>query len=167
MPYRNKTYVSFDGDIDIHYYRLMQAWKQNDGFAFSFYNAHDLNTARDTSLESSIKAQLSERMRNSCCFVLLVGERTRYLTKFVLWEIEQAISRNLPMIVINLNGRRSMDSQRCPPLAQHTLAVHIPFNAAIMQYALDQWPTSHEKYKREGRNGPFYYPDSVYNNLGL
>lgn len=27
MTYRNKTYVAFDGDKDIRYYRLMQAWK--------------------------------------------------------------------------------------------------------------------------------------------
>jgi hypothetical protein len=30
MAYRNKTYVAFDGDSDIRYYRLMKAWKQND-----------------------------------------------------------------------------------------------------------------------------------------
>jgi len=39
MPYRNKTFVSFDGDTDMAYYRLMQAWKQNDGIGFNFYNA--------------------------------------------------------------------------------------------------------------------------------
>jgi hypothetical protein len=167
MPYRNKTFVSFDGDTDIHYYRLMQAWKQNDGIAFSFYNAHDLNTARDTSLESSIKRQLAERIRNSCDFILLVGERTRYLTKFVRWEIEQAIAHDLPIIVVNLNARRSMDSERCPLLAQQTLAVHIPFNAAIMQHALDHWPRSHETYVREGKSGPYYYNDTVYNDLRL
>ena len=83
MPYRNKTFVSFDGDSDMSYYRLMQAWRQNDGIAFNFYDAHDLNTARDSSQEASIKAQLAERMRNTSVFVLLVGERTRYLQKFV------------------------------------------------------------------------------------
>ena len=55
MSYRNKTYVAFDGDNDIHYYRLMCAWKQNDATLFSFFDAHDLNYARDTSLEESIK----------------------------------------------------------------------------------------------------------------
>lgn len=167
MPYRNKTFVSFDGDTDMHYYRLMQAWTQNDGIEFNFYNAHDLNTARDSSQEASIKAQLAERMRNSKVFVLLVGERTRYLTKFVRWEIEQAISRSLPMIVINLNGRRYMDDERCPSLAKDTLAVHISFNAAIMQHALDNWPASHERYKREGRTGPFYYKEEVYRGFKL
>jgi hypothetical protein len=161
----NKTFVSFDGDTDIHYYRLMQAWHQHDGIDFNFYNAHDLNTARDSSQEASIKAQLAERMRNSKIFVLLVGEKTRYLTKFVRWEIEQAISRNLPMIVVNLNGKRSMDQDRCPPPAQGVLAIHIPFNAAIMQYALDHWPSSHEAYSRERKTGPYYYNDSVYRDL--
>jgi hypothetical protein len=167
MPYRNRTFVSFDGDNDIHYYRLMQAWHQNDGFDFNFYNAHDINTARDSSQEASIKAQLAERMRNSKIFVLLVGERTRYLTKFVQWEIEQAISRSLPIIVVNLNARRSMDSQSCPTAAQKTLAIHISFNAAIMQYAMDNWPSSHEKFTREGKSGPYYYNEDVYRRLGL
>lgn len=167
MPYRNKTFVSFDGDTDMSYYRLMQAWKQNDGIEFNFYNAHDLNTARDTSQEASIKAQLAERMRNSKDFILLVGERTRYLTKFVLWEIEQAISRELPIIVVNLNGKRSMDRERCPSLAQTALAIHISFNAAIMQYALDNWPASYEKLAAQGQSGPYYYQESTYKALGL
>ena len=42
MAYRNKVFVSFDGDADIHYYRLMCAWKQNDRTPFNFYDAHDL-----------------------------------------------------------------------------------------------------------------------------
>jgi hypothetical protein len=167
MPYRNKTFVSFDGDSDIHYYRLMQAWHQNDGILFNFYNAHDLNTARDSSQEESIKRQLSERMRNSKNFVLLVGERTRYLMKFVRWEIEQALDREMTFIVVNLNGQRSMDAARCPLLAQQALAVHISFNASIMQYALDQWPNSFTSYKSQGKSGPYYYQSSVYQSLGL
>jgi len=167
MPYRNKTFVSFDGDTDMSYYRLMQAWKQKDGIDFNFYNAHDLSTARDSSQEASIKAQLAERMRNSKVFVLLVGERTRYLTKFVRWEIEQAISRVLPIIVVNLNGKRSMDDERCPALAKETLAVHISFNAAIIQHALDNWPKSHDKFREEGKSGPYYYKEEVYKGFGI
>ncbi len=79
MPYRNKTYVSFDGDNDIYYYWLMRAWKQSDMTSFNFYDAHDLNTASDTSLESSIKRQLAERLRNSKSFILLAGELRSYI----------------------------------------------------------------------------------------
>ena len=167
MPYRNKTFVSFDGDTDMHYYRLMQAWKQHDGFDFNFYNAHDLNTARDTSQEASIKAQLAERMRNTKVFVLLVGEKTRYLYKFVRWEIEQAIRRDLPIIGINLNGARSMDQERCPSVLEAELAIHVSFNVAIMQYALDNWPSSHLRHRQQSESGPYYYKTEVYRELGL
>lgn len=167
MPYRNKTFVSFDGDSDMAYYRLIQAWKQNDGIAFNFYNAHDLNTARDSSLESSIKAQLAERIRSSKVFILLVGERTRYLVKFVRWEIDQGLTRGLPIIAVNLNGRRSMDAERCPPVLQGALAIHVSFNAAIMQHALDNWPASHAQLRQRGNTGPYYYRDTIYSGLGL
>lgn len=73
MAYRNKTYVAFDGDNDMRYYQLMKAWKQSDNTAFNFYDAHDINSARDSSQEESIKRQLRERMANSKVFVLLIG----------------------------------------------------------------------------------------------
>lgn len=168
MSYRNKTYVAFDGDNDIHYYRLMLAWKQKDGMAFSFYNAHDLNSSYDSSMEQSIKNQLRERILNSKIFVLLVGERTRYLTKFVLWEIEQALSLKLPIICVNLNGLREMDNDRCPPTLKDKLAVHISFNAAIMQNALENWPNSHDAYKNSSdKISPYFYKKEVYDRLGL
>lgn len=87
MAYRNKTYVAFDGDNDMRYYQLMKAWKQSDNTAFNFYDAHDINSARDSSQEESIKRQLRERMTNSKVFILLIGENTKYLRKFVKWEI--------------------------------------------------------------------------------
>ncbi len=86
MAYRNKTYICFDGDKDMAYYRLMTAWNANDGFSLNFANAHDLNSARDTSNEESIKRQLRERFSNSKLFIVLIGESTKFLTKFVKWK---------------------------------------------------------------------------------
>ena len=165
MPYRNKTYVAFDGDNDIHYYRLMCAWKQNDNTRFNFFDAHDLNYARDTSLEESIKRQLRERLDNSKTFVLLIGEKTRYLRKFVPWEIDQALRCNLPIICVNINGKRSQDESTCPSRLRNELAIYISFNARILQHALENWPAKHSEL-RPG-NGPYYYKESVYHRLGL
>ena len=81
MAYRNKVFVSFDGDNDIRYYWLMCAWKQNDNISFNFFNAHDINTARDTSTEITIKRRLRERLLNAKVFVSLVGSRTKYLVQ--------------------------------------------------------------------------------------
>lgn len=93
MAYRNKVYVSMDADNDLRYYNLMRAWRQNDYTPFDFYDAHDINNIYDKS-EASIKAGLQERFRNTKVFVLLVGEHTKYLYKYVRWEIEQAIKRD-------------------------------------------------------------------------
>lgn len=166
MAYRDKVYVSMDADNDLHYYRLMQAWKQNDNTNFEFRDAHDLNTILDKS-EASIKAGLQERFRHTKTFVLLVGKHTRYLYKYVRWEIEEAIKRDLPCIVVNLNGKRSMDSILCPPVIQKELAIHISFNARILQYALENWPESAAKKRKANETGPYYYKEAVYEKLGL
>lgn len=167
MGYRNKTYVCFDGDSDMHYYRLMQAWHQNDRSPFSFYNAHDLNTARDWSQEASIKRQLRERLLSTRVFVVLIGRQTRYLMKFVRWEMEQAISLRLPIVGVNLNALRQQDTERCPPIIRSELAMYVSFNPAIMQYALEHWPTRSEELRRTGASGPYFYRMSVYQRLGL
>lgn len=167
MAYRNKVYVCFDGDSDIHYYRLMQAWHQNDRTPFNFANAHDLNSARDSSLESSIKAQLRVRLQNTKVFIVLIGENTRYLYRFVRWEMEQALELELPIIGVNLNGLRQQDPDRCPPIIRDELALYVSFNVAVMQFALENWPTKHWELLQQGKSGAFYYPASTYSRLGL
>ena len=114
MSYKNKTYVAFDGDNDMKYYRLMTAWKEHDHIEFDFLNAHDLNSARDTSTEESIKAQLRIRMANSKQMLLLVGDNTKYLRKFLPWEIELARKKDIPIIVVNLNNKKGYDDNLCP-----------------------------------------------------
>jgi hypothetical protein len=166
MAYRNKTYIAFDGDKDMHYYRLMTAWSAHEGFNFEIHNAHDLNTARDSSQEESIKRQLRERFANSRLFLVLIGESTRYLTKFVRWEIETAIKLNLPIIGININGSRSRDD-RCPPCMKDELAVYVSFNEKIITHAMKNWPLAHTKNRSERKTGPFYYNNDFYNSLGL
>lgn len=166
MAYRNKVYVAMDADNDLHYYRLLQAWKQSDYTTFNFYDAHDLNTILDRS-EASIKAGLQERFRNAKTFVLLVGNHTRYLHKFVRWEIEQALKRKLPCIVVNLNGKRDQDNDRCPPIIRDQLAIHISFNAKIMEYALDNWPQFHNTKSGSEIEQAYHYKESVYQDLGL
>ena len=167
MSYRNKTYVAFDGDNDMWAYRLMTAWKSNENIDFNFYNAHDLNSARDTSTEESIKAQLRERMANAKQMVLLVGDETKYLRKFIPWEIELARKKDIPIIVVNLNEDRTYDSDLCPSAIGHDVyTMHISFNAKIIQYALDHFPSAYDSYKNE-KNGNYYYKDSVYEGLGL
>ena len=167
MAYRNRVFVSFDGDNDIHYYRLMRAWKQNDNTSFSFFDAHDINTALDTSTEETIKRRLRERLANSKVVVSLIGEKTRYLFRFVKWELEQSLSLGLPIIGVNLNGKRSQDVDRCPPVIRDELVVYVSFNAAILQYVLENWPAEFNRLKSQVVTGPRYYEEDVYRRLGI
>lgn len=167
MAYKNKTYVCFDGDTDMRYYNLMKAWKQNDNTNFNFYDAHDLNSARDTSLEQSIKNQLRERLKNTKIFVVLLGEHTKYLTKFVRWEMEQAISMKLPIIVVNLNKVREVDGDRFPNVLRNYPTISISFNEKIMQYTLENWESGFLSHYRNNEMSPYYYKKSVYDSLEL
>ncbi|MNF72640.1 hypothetical protein D3C85_349160 [compost metagenome] len=167
MSYRNKTYVAFDADSDIRYYRLMTAWKQSDHTDFNFYNAHDLTNIWQHSSEETIKRSLRERLLNTKIFVLLVGEKTKFLYRFVKWEIEQAQKMDLPIIVVNLNGKRGIDNDYCPLILKNSLALHVSFNAKIIQKSLEEWEPLYRKYKGENKNSAFYYDENVYKSLGI
>lgn len=166
MTYRNKTYIAFDGDNDMRYYRLMTAWKANDGFSLNFHDAHDLNSARDSSQEESIKRLLRERFANSKLLVVLIGANTKYLTKFVKWEMEVALRLGLPIIGVNLNGSRQVDA-RCPPAIRDQLVVYTSFNHNVIEHAMNQWPAEFHSLRSAGTTGDRYYNDDVYRRLGL
>ena len=159
--------MCFDGDNDIKYYRLMQAWTDNERFDFNFYNAHDLTTIRSWSGEESIKASLRERMRNSKMLVVLIGDKTRNCHTYVRWEIELAAKHGMPIIAVNLNGSRTVESDRCPAVLREKLSIHIPFREKAMTHALDKWPGLHDQFARTGELGPRQFTDAVYQEFGL
>ena len=166
VAYRNKFYVCFDSDNDIHYYWLMRAWKQDNGTKFNFCDAHDLNKASNASFQDALKHQLRARIRDTRAFVVLIGERTRYL-QFVQWEIEEALALGLPIICVNLNGLRHRDLLRCPSIIGDRLSVHIGFNAIILQHALKTWPEIHYSLRQQAEASPYYYKQNDYVSLGL
>lgn len=169
MAYRNKTYVAFDASHDISYYYLMKAWKQSDKTEFTFYDAHDLNSARDTSLTESIKQQLRIRMANCKMFVLLLGDHTKYHTRFVKWEVEHAIYLKLPIVVVNIDGKRSINSAKMPIWLNDYPCIVCSFNARILQYSLENWESLHKEYIKDPIKSKKHYKwkDSVYISLGL
>ncbi len=160
-------YACFDGDNDIRYYRLMQAWHVNEKFDFTFKNAHDLMQARDSSTEATIKRSLRTRLKASDVLVVLVGESTKNLYKFVRWEIEVAIELGLSIIVVNLDKKRTINLDLCPPILRNKLAIHVPFSSKIINYAIKNWPSIAARYRIAGKSGPYSYTDTVYNSLGI
>lgn len=165
MAYRNKTYICFDADNDIHYYRLMEAWKENGNIAFDFNNAHELNNLRQGSSEETIKSKLRERMENSKVAIVLIGEHTKDLFKFVRWEIEQAQKMGIPIIVANLNKLKKKDDNLCPAILRNSLALHVAFGQKIINLALNNWPKLHYELTAKGENNDYLYNMSVYKSI--
>lgn len=156
------TYVAFDGDKDIWAYRFMRGWSANRRIDFELLDAHDLDnmTARARG-EAYIKSKLRERMNRSTAVVVLVGDSTKFLHKYVRWEIELAIELGLPLIAVNLNNIPRLDADRCPAILRDTCAVHIPFKLAAINRALDEWPRKFGSLASAEKIGPWSYPESI------
>ena len=166
MSYRNKTYVIFDGDEDMWAYRFMRGWKTNDNIDFDFYDAHDLKPLTDRAGEETVKRRLRERLFNTKQAIVLIGEKTKNLYRFVRWELETCQNMGIPIVAVNLNGLKNQDSDRCPPIIRDEYVVHIPFKLKIIQYALDNFPSEFSR-RDKSESGPRHYNDSVYKKLGL
>lgn len=169
MSYRNKTYVAFASE-DIKYYRLMEAWRDNDKIDFSFLDAHDLYVARDTSLPESIKARLRERLKNAKQVVLLGSASAKRKggdgTSFLAYEVASIISLKLPVVVANLDGDRTIDKSFIPKpfLDADYYTLSVSFQTAIIKHGLDHYAP---QFAGSTTSGPRCYKADVYSKLGL
>lgn len=169
MSYRNKTYIAFASE-NISSYRLMEAWRENENIDFDFFDAHDLYISRDTSKPETIKANLRERMKTAKQFVLLGSAYAKKKggdgTSFLAYEVEMMISLGLPVVVVNLDGARTVNKSFIPkPLLDvdyYTMSVS--FQPKIIKYALDNYAPG---FTNSENTGSYYYKSSVYERLGL
>lgn len=166
MSYRNKTYVIFDGDNDMWAYGFMKGWKQNDRIDFDFHDAHDLGPLTDRASEATVRQRLRERFSSAKQAIVLVGDHTKNLFRFVRWEMEVALGLDLPIVVVNLNKKRQYDPGLCPPILRDKYLVHVSFNMSIIKYALDAFPAEHANRDLKA-GGSRHYNDSIYKKLGL
>lgn len=168
MGYRNKTYIIFDGDNDKWAYARMKGWKALEHIDFDFENAHDEYTlTSNASNEDYIKGKLRKRFQNASQVIVLIGESTKNLYKYVRWELEVAQNMNIPIIAVNLNGNRKQNNNTCPPIIRDNYVVHIPFKMKIIKYAMDNF---HSEFKKRTTNisiGGRCYSESVYSSLNL
>lgn len=129
MSYRNKTYVAFASE-NIHCYRLMEAWRENENIDFSFFDAHDLYLARDTSQPDTIKRRLRERLANAKQVILLGSAEAKKKgadgKSFLCYEVNTIISLNLPVVVANLDGDRRIDRNFIPDSSSMSITIRSP-----------------------------------------
>ncbi|WP_246164424.1 TIR domain-containing protein [Blastochloris sulfoviridis] len=125
----NTAYIVFDGDTDKWAYAYINGWKANRSIEFNYQDAHDLDnmTARAQG-EYYVKSRLRERMKQSDVVIVLIGEKTKNLYKYVRWELELALELGLPIIAANLNKKNGQDPNLCPAIIRDkSSVVHIPY----------------------------------------
>lgn len=163
------VYVVFDGDKDRWAYAYMRGWTTNNRVDFEFKDAHDLdNMTGRAQNEQYVKSHLKPRMEASGCILVMIGEKTRYQYRYIRWELELAIDLDLPIIGVNLNGKREIDPDLCPPIIRTHCVVHISYQKDIIKYALANWPAEYRRLDAVTRaQGPRFYYEWVYKDLGL
>lgn len=167
MAYRNKTYVCFDADNDIEYYNEMKRWKANDNIDFNFHDAHDLNNIREDSQEETIKRRLRERFEDTKLLIVLIGSQTKFHYKYVRWEIEVALNKEIPIIAVNIVNSRTTIYDNYIPILRNELVINTQFNQKILQYSIDNWIAENDRLKKEGTRNNRVWKEHIYQNLGL
>lgn len=151
-----RTFVGFSS-TDIHYYRLMLAWKANEHINFNFTNCQ-LGQEINSENEAYIKRKCRERIDMAGTFAVLIGQDTRSKHKYVRWEMEVAIEKKCRIIGINIDMSRQVVNETCPPIIRNIGAIFVPFSPKIVAYAL-------ENYEMK-ESDDYHYLDHIYTQLG-
>lgn len=153
------AYIVFDGDNDGWAYNYINGWKKNRNIDFNYKNAHDLDTMTSAAQnEQYIKSKLRERMRKSSAVVVLVGDKTKYLYKYVRWELELALELDLPIIAANLNSKNGQDNDNCPAIIRDKgCVVHIPYKLQALKFAMSNWPGEYSRLSATEKSGGWRY----------
>ena len=143
MAYRTKTYIAGDWTGDKDLIDTLYYWNDSQRLTLSFFDAHEMTQARDTSLPCSIKKSLAVRLDASKTFVLIVGDATDSLTKgscrycgsynaytgscargmyvdyrsFIKYECQKAANDGLKIVV--LYNATSVNRNKCPEVLRY------------------------------------------------
>lgn len=79
--YRTRTYLAGDWTGDADAIEQLYSWNEGDKWSFHFTDAHSNYNCYDSSMPCTIKDSLSERLRRSKVFVLVVGNDTKTTRK--------------------------------------------------------------------------------------
>lgn len=167
MSYRNKTYVAFASE-NIHLYRLMEAWRENEKIDFDFHDAHDLYISRDTSKPETIKRNLRQRMSNAKQIVIIGTPEAKKKgsdgKSFLAYEIDIMMEFNLPVVIANHDGGKKVNRNFIPTplLNANYYTMSVALSPAIIKFALDNYAAT---YASSSNEGCYYYEQSVYDGL--
>ena len=158
MPYRNGTYIAFDGqgtadptESDLKYLGILRSWNKSKNYILNYHDSH-LKTYKvlDSSSRKTLEARLMERMRNSKNVLIILSKDTNYDRGMLNFEIEKAVDYyEIPLIVAYVGYEYILAPAKLSELWPKALSerisngtakcIHIPFKEKAIMSAISQF----------------------------
>lgn len=184
MPYRNGTYIAFDGlgttnptESDLRYLGLLRSWNKNKNCDLKYYDSH-LKTYNvlDSSTIKTLKSRLMERMKNSKNMLIILSEETNYNRGLLNFEIEKAVDiYALPIIVAYTECEYLLEPEkysiRWPKALKERIdnntvkAIHVPFKEKAIMCAISQFSV-HNSNEEKLTSSLCTYTEKTYRSWG-
>ena len=162
---KRKVYISYNREKDSVNYHLLRASCDNEiTFISDNSNIEDTN---NQSYFAQILSLISNKLTGIEAFIILVSENTRNLNNRMLFEVNRALEKDVPIIAVNTNGLRYIDEYNCPPAIKDKFVLHIANNPKVLTKAIEVWPNYYKEHKNDAIAGPSYFDDTIYKSLGL
>lgn len=165
MSSNEKIYVAFDAVNDMASYNLLLDFKKQDGSIFAFYNGAKYAKELDKVSDDILKASIQGNMDDADIVLILLSKTVKSMRRFVKWQIEYALSKNKPVIVMNNSKIRGMDLDITPTILKNHLSLFIPFEEKALEVACTYWPKSFKEHRSNGEKTPYRYEYEVYKQI--
>lgn len=156
------TYIAADFDHDKN--AVDYIYRLRDKGYLSFHDAHDIQQSNDSSLPCSIKKSLKKRMDNSYKFVLIVGEKTNFVTKGGCQLCDSYNSHTYACARGYTIDYRSYIKYECDKAVEAGLKIVVLYNSTKINRNLCpeivRWRGTHERMIYTGQDGKQYWNKS-------
>ena len=165
MSNSEKIYVALDAINDMNNYKKLMDFRKQDGSVFDFYNGARFAKEIDKASDEVVKTSIQENMEEADIILVLLCKTVKSMRKFVKWQLEYAVSKNKPIIVMNNSRIRGMDTDITPTILKNHLCLFVPYEEKALEVACAYWPKSFKEHRANGDKTPFKYDSTVYEQI--
>lgn len=149
MKIKKSVYVSYNQTSSLYFYTI-KSLNENGTFDVRIKNAVELGQLRSKASKEVISEKLKQKLKNVTLMLVLVGEKSAEINQFVWWEVQAALDAGIPIVAVNINGHKDVDSDHCPSILLNNLTLHIPFRSTVIEWSICNWPKLSDELKKAG-----------------
>ena len=104
-------------------------------------------------------------MDDASIVLVVLSKTLKSMRRFSKWQVEYAISKEMPIIVLNNSRIRAIDNDITPTILKNHLCLYIPNDEKALELACLNWPKSNTLHIQNGDKTPYRYDYDVYKEL--